>query len=260
MKCRACVPTALISAVLVAAPVVRAATIVGEATDGTVNGQNDFVGDGGGVVSATTDNESNRLRVGGGGTATNNQNIAGVFVFDLPPLGPGETFATASFGVHLVVKDGTAIPSADVYALGLRSTNTLDAGDFYVGAFAGDATDATALTQAFLTQNSTAPGFHTTSGVAGANSMTLVSFLNAAYAGDPTASDKFLFIRLNPDSNPSGTSNRFRLASAESATASERPRLDYTTVPEPGFLSIAAAGFLVLRRRTRQVGIASATR
>ena len=176
-------------------------------------------------------------------------------VLDLPTLVSGETFDTASLRINLAAKEGTVTSfQADLYAIGARSANTvLSPGDFYIGAFGGDPTSATPLHDNLLA-NGTANGLVTTSGGVGTGASTLVSYLNNLYATDPTAGDKFLFLRINPDADPpSGASNRYRVTPANDATVANHPTLIYTTVPEPATAGVLmAAGLLAASRRRRR--------
>jgi hypothetical protein len=81
----------------------------------------------------------------------------------------------------------------------------------------------------------------------------LVNYLNQLIAqGVPAGSH--LIVALNPDATPDDTqTNRLIFASANNATAADRPALQLEVVPEPstlGVLGIAVAGLLARRRRS----------
>lgn len=242
-----------LTGVLLYAGATRAATIYGELSDATVNILTSS-GDGGGTVGGVSDGDSNPFRIGGGGASPNFQKINAVFVFDLPALATGETFNTATFTLNLTAKEGTVTNfNVDLYALELRSSNTVLGNDVFVGAFNTDATNATALTDNFLV-SSTALGQVTTAGGVGSGATTLADFLNAQYALDANAADKFLFIRANQDANSNDGNNRFRVNSADTTGTANDPRIDFTTVvPEPsGAWLVALAAWSLGRRRSRR--------
>lgn len=241
-----------LAGVVLYAGAARTATVYGELSDATV-----YIftssGDGGGTVGGVSDGDSNPFRVGGGGASPNFQKINAIFVFDLPALAPGEVFDSASFTLNLTAKEGTVTNfNVDLYALELRSSNTVLGDDVFVGAFNTDATNATGLTDNFLV-STTALGQVTTAGGVGSGATTLADFLNAQYALDSSAADKFLFIRASQDANSNNGNHRFRVNSADTTGTANDPRIDFTTVvPEPAGAWLVALGALSLGRRSRR--------
>lgn len=232
----------------------HAATVIGETSDSELGGT-DALGDGGGTFSGTITSNTNNgdIRVGSGGTTANPGNFGAVLVFNLPPILAGETFDTASLRINLAAKNGTLTGiNADLYAIGARSASTVQApGDYYLGAFGEDPTSATPLHDDLLTPT-TADGPITTSGGIGSGAGTLASYLNNLYATDPAASDKFLFLRINPDADPSGTNNRYRVTPANDVNVANHPTLVYTTVPEPSTAGVLLFGGLLAASRRRR--------
>jgi hypothetical protein len=110
--------------------------------------------------------------------------------------------------------------------LGYRSSSTVLVGDFFVGAYGTDGTDATAIQADFGI--SWAPGESTSAaGVYSTNATgdtALVTYLNAQYTAGAQAGD-YVFLRFNPDTVQS-TNNYWTIASGDSATP---PVLTITT-------------------------------
>jgi len=253
-KWQACILSGAVMTAL-AGGYTNAASITGLTSDSELGGH-DALGDGGSTFTGTITSNTNNMdfRIGSGGTSTSPGNFNAVMVFDLPSLSAGETFDTASLQINLSAKNGTLTGiNADLYAIGARTTSTVAApGDYYLGVFGADPTSATPLHDDLLVP-ATPLGTVATSGGIGTGASTLTSYLNSLYASDPAAGDKFLFLRLNPDTDPSGTNNRYRVTPANDVNSAIHPTLIYTTVPEPGTTGmLAAVGVLgALRRRRR---------
>lgn len=217
------------------------------------------------------DDGSDRLVGGSSGQASagNVSSRSVVFVFQLPTLGAGESFTSADLNfTRLASATGDQAPfsfNADLYGLGRRASSAVSTADGFAGGF--DATDATLIQNNILGASAvTTPATtFTEAGIstedsAGANSNTsLIAYLNTQYAGG-TGAGQFVFLRVNPDvSNVSNDGSRWRLATADDATATRKPTLNYTAevvgVPEPATLGIfAMAWLLAAGRRTRRRG------
>lgn len=218
-------------------------------TDSTTIAAGSFK-DGGTSVGAQPD----AVRIGSGGTG-GVENLVGLFAFALPTLAPGEIFTGASYTFNLSAKDGNVSGfNADVYVLTApRATPALSAADFYIGPYGNDPTDATGLQDNFLV-NATATGTVNSSGAA---NTAFVNYLNTLYAGNTNpagGAGQYLFLRINPDSDPSNSgNNRYRIP--KQANASTDPFITLTTeaVPEPSAVIALAAGLFfmgtLLRRR-----------
>lgn len=183
------------------------------------------------------DNEGNAVQ----------QNIAGVFVFELPDLGMQENpFTTATF--NFTVKTVDIWPAvnygADLYGLGARASSTVLASDFYAGDGPDDAADAVKLQDSILTASSSAGS---------KASVDIASFLNTQYAGGANIG-KFVFLRINRDGSTdlAAESNGYLVYTEEWTTESQRPVISYTAaIPEPasaGLLGMSGTIILLIRR------------
>jgi hypothetical protein len=185
-----------------------------------------------------------------------------VYVFQLPTLAAGESFADATFSFTLLqngatqvsganfASSGTPAFSLDLYGLGRRASAAVAAGDVYFGA-TPDATDATLLLQSFITST-------TSVGTVNFSAPTLATYLNEQYASGAGAGG-YVFLRLNPNgaAGSGNTEPGYRVSMAENTGTTSyskiAPVIDYAVVPEPGtaFMAImGGAGLLLLRRRS----------
>ncbi|CAN5563575.1 hypothetical protein BH10PLA1_BH10PLA1_18630 [soil metagenome] len=172
----------------------------------------------GGVLGSATATTIRLGYVGG-----KNPSADGVIPFLLPAVPVGYKVASADFSFQLASTPRTAAGSIDVYALGARTTGAVLGTDFYLGAYSGDATDATAIQSAILIAN-TAKGRISTNATADA---ALGGFLTSQYAAG--AAGKYVFIRLN-DKVAEAKGQVWSINSAN-ATASLRPTLTITFTP-----------------------------
>ena len=177
------------------------------------------------LVEAGEDNATIRAGHFVNPDGSNPANVAGVFVFQLPDVGTvADPFATAGFEFNYIGSDTAAATptyNIDLYGLGRRSAPVLIADlDFFVGPPGGGAF-AVLLRNDLLTPAST-PGLQ---------SVNIVNFLNAQYAGGAGAG-QFVFLRFSPDFNPNAplrpVRDAFLMTSANSADTSARPRIEFS--------------------------------
>lgn len=167
---------------------------------------------------------------------------AAVFPFQLPSLGVGEQFISASFQFNMTGETVAAGVNADLYSLPARDTSdvlpgdvmTMNRGDFYMGGLLGapadDAAAGVAKLQNNILVNGAAAGLKTTDAAGSSN---LVAYLNAQYAGGAGAG-KWVFLRLNVDAVPGV--QRYTVTMSEGGTEGPpdtRPRIHYTLSGEP---------------------------
>ncbi|NJL70294.1 MAG: PEP-CTERM sorting domain-containing protein [Candidatus Competibacteraceae bacterium] len=194
-------------------------------------------------ISSTT-SETSQAGFGGSPTAFN----SAVLVFQLPTLGVGETFASAQLNFS-AFKNSTPAFDADLYGLDRRASATVLGTDFFAGAN-DTRTFATLLQSSILTPSlGTSMTFLSTNTTGNTN---LTTFLNTQYAGGAGAG-QYVFLRFNIDTAiHENTINRYEVATADNATASLRPSIDYISIPEPStfvLLSVAFGTVLLLRKR-----------
>jgi autotransporter-associated beta strand protein len=166
---------------------------------------------------------------------------AAVFPFQLPNLGlVANPFQNAEFSFRLNAKDSVSTFNADLYGLPVRTSSTVvpatasatNAGDFFMGGFAGGPADdptpgVTKIQNNILIPNSNL-GLITTNP---SGSAQLAAYLNAAYdSGNGVG--KWVFLRLSTDALPSGA-HRYNVSTTENTTSANRPRIRYNFEPEP---------------------------
>lgn len=191
------------------------------------------------VISSTSDAEATS---GGGVGALGNQSIlagayyaAGpgvtpVFAFLLPTLGPGETFSSASISLELLSISGTPTFNGDI--VGIRS----NAADTVLGA--DWAATGTMLHDDFYTSGSSAGA---------STSNDFAAWLNTQNDGE------YVFIKLDAEGTGGvGSFTGYNVKSANHASATNLPTLNYTVVPEPSSAALLGLGGLALLKRRRR--------
>lgn len=202
------------------------------------------------IIGSTADNEVTSTGVGSVGsalmTAISSYNYAfgsvertksPILVFQLPSLGAGVTFSSATLSFNLTAKSGSGV---NLNLLGINSTNASS----FVGSGLFNA-GATTL-QSSIATPSTAAGTVT--------SQNLSTWLNNRYGAGANAG-QYVFLRLDTSTSMSSLFDAsYTIASADSGIA---PYLTYTTtaVPEPGIYGLIGAGALgaaaLIRRRRK---------
>lgn len=179
------------------------------------------------------------IRVGDNGT--NVTEGALVIAFEIPalPAGASITSVTAQFYLDGLANASSIQGDADLYGLGKRSSASVQGSDYYLGAYDGDSTDATALQNALVTKNSPvgAVSLNTNAQTALKNYFT-TQYANGAGAG------QYLFLRINHQTEQL-TSRYWTFATSENATSSKRPTITvyYDVTPAaPSGLSAATTG------------------
>lgn len=208
------------------------------------------------VPSPTTFNTTGAtLDVGPVGTGTGRN--AGILVFALPTLQPGEFVGPdTSLSVTLTATTTFATSRADLWGVG-NFPSALTPVDYYSDSDTGAGNPNPTLTDAKLVDNlavaNQAVGeIDTPTGAGNA----LQAYLQAFYTANPTydasAGQRYAFLRLNLDTNVGNAINRrFAFASAEGA-AGTTPVLNLdVAVPEPTSLALVGVGALVALRRRR---------
>jgi MYXO-CTERM domain-containing protein len=193
-----------------------------------------------------------QVRVG----MTDGVNSSTIFAFQLPTLGVGEVFSTASLNVrpfYITQQDFFQTVSTsfnvDLVALNRISTSaTILASDFSASA---------SLIESDYVLSSAVSGSDVSNGAGGG--VALTAFLNSQYANGANAGS-FVFLRLQADTalaGPNDTNNRFEILSRGAGASAEWPRIDYTVtaIPEPSVFAalagLAALGLAAQRRRRR---------
>lgn len=196
------------------------------------------------VNGAAVNQADPTIRPGTGGNDVRGQ--AGIVFFALPFLPSSESIADATLALHFSGFDGTPEFNLDLFGLGVRSTATILASDYYAGPSSNGG--GTLLQDDFLTPNFTPGRFQ----------IDISDFLESLYDANGSPLDNFLAVRVNPDMPLPALSLPLRgyiLATADNATAELRPSLSIT-VAEPSSLALmgfAALSFhrIVARRRRR---------
>lgn len=213
----------------------NAATIVvsGDAGDGLV--------DVNGVAGSLTD-ASIRPGTGGGSPTSVVRGQAAVFFFQLPTLSP-TTIVNANVQLAFLGFEGSAEFNLDLFGLGVRSSTTILASDYYAGTSASGS--GTLIEIAFLTPSATAGLFDLPS----ATRNSFGSYLQSLYNPSGIPLDEFLVLRANPDiplPEPSNPVRGYLLATADNPNPSLVPELSINIVPEPPSLLLAAFALLAI--------------
>jgi hypothetical protein len=206
------------------------------------------------AVDASSVNSAAAASLASGNPGSTNTSNA-VFVFQLPSLGAvTDPFLTASLNVTL---EGTNSIDGfnggnhyDLYALGRRPSGSPVVSDFFLGA--SDSTDATLIQDDFITSANTARFSSDIGKTVSAGS--LLSYLNTQYAGGAGAGE-YVFLRVNPDFTPGGTFDRITFYSADAATSTFHPSIEYTAAPVPeatSSLLLTLAVLVPASRRSRR--------
>ena len=182
--------------------------------------------------------------------------ILSVTPFQLPTLGAGQTFSTATFRTQLFGRtDGTSA-TVDFGNVDLFGITGVRAAPAVVGSDANAA--ATLIMDNYVTPDSpvrtdatTGPFIFTDAG----GDAALTSFLNDAYAGGANAG-QYVFFRAQYDGiiGPGTGNTSYTLLTRDTGNVEEGPRIiyDVTGVPEPAALGLLAAGGLLLGARRRR--------
>jgi hypothetical protein len=182
------------------------------------------------------------VRVGDNGTNANEQ--AWVIPFQVPtiPTGQGVTSASLSVWLQSIGNATSVVGGVDVYGLGWRTSPTILASDYFEGAYNTDGTDATAVQNNIMLNNTPVGTISTNS----TGNTALTNYIKAQIAaGAPAGS--YIFLRFNAQSNQS-TSRFWVMSSSDNATTTQRPALTITynpliTAPSaPSNLKVAVTG------------------
>ena len=227
--------TALLLSLSLLEPFAGATVITGNTAD------NELQAAGGGTPGA--DPTATAIRIGASAGAGRDA----IFIFQLPDLGlVSNPFATANLSLTFINKTNSTAYNVDLWGLdgSTSSTTTIPVNSF----FNGSSSDPNyfLIQDDFLvtvTNNTT----YTTSGP------NLAAFLNGEYAGGANIG-KYVFIRANPDTTPTGT-NGYNLATADSTTTAFQPVINYTAIPEPGSTLLLALGFSAVWVTRRRKGL-----
>ncbi len=176
---------------------------------------------------------------------------ATVLVFQLPTLAAGEYFASATLNIS-ANKNETPAFNGDLYGLDRRASATVVGTDFFAGSNDTRAF-ATKLQDSILTPSLSTTMTALTTDATG--SLNLLDYLNAQYDGG-TGAGEFVFLRLNIDTaTHENTTNRYEVGTADNATPSLRPFIEFTVIPEPASLALMGlGGLLMLSRGTSRGG------
>jgi len=128
-----------------------------------------------------------------------------IVVFKLPELQEGEAFSDASLGFYLEGVDGSPSFNADLYALGVSSSPDVVLNNFYAGS---NDPNATLIKDDLLVPSSG-------SGQIIVSDQALTDYLNSVYDYS-SASDQYVFFRLNPDVSGLDDYSGYRVYSADS--------------------------------------------
>jgi MYXO-CTERM domain-containing protein len=158
-----------------------------------------------------------------------------VFAFQLPDLGVGQSFGTASLTLNLTDTPGSFTFNGDVIGIRTAASSAVLGSDW--------ATTGTMLQDNFLTPT-TANGLHTTSN-------DFAGWMNTQYDGGANIG-KYVFIKLDAEGYTGGSFfSGFFVSSANNGNAALRPTLTYSAVPEPSSSTtlLGLAGLALLLRR-----------
>ena len=186
-------------------------SIVGDPGDGKVAAD--------GVVASLTSQE---VVVGTAGNAV--QGSAIVYLFELPTLTSGQTFARAQLDFEYLEFSDSAIPefNVDIFGINARPQAVLESGDYYDG-------DATLSSDTLIQDAVITPV--TVLGNLAVSNRDLFNFLKSLYGEDGTPASNFAAFRLNPDIHLPANSTPYRrywVATADHDNASFHPRLSLT--------------------------------
>lgn len=230
---------------------VEGAVILGNAGDATYSVHRgrgaDYDGGTQGTVQVNGITTDAVLQVGQVGTNLTAAIGTAIIPFVLPTLNPGETFSSVSFSIGQT--SASNAQQYDLYGLGRRDSVAVSPTDYYRGATGRDLTDATLIQASFISTTDVFAINGITSTNAAGNTA-LADYLNLQYASGAGIGGT-VFLRLNVTDTYSFGDTRLNPAAVENATASLRPMIHYTAVPEPtspGFLMLAAAGALIPRK------------
>ena len=242
---KAILTTVAVGALAILSGEVRAALITGDVADANTQ---DWDLDG---VAETAPKDftsvSNEVGYRAAGPGPGGQVRAFVVPFLLPTIASGDKVSTATLTLRHSSTTGPPTFNVDLYGLDrFNASPTLTLADHYVGLLDGS---NTLLDDNFRIPTDAAGSFVSFSGAS------LVGWLNDQYTGG--AGGSYVFARLSPDSATllDGVNQRYRFNTANHGTASYRPTLDITVVPEPSMLVLwlsGLVGFMVFARYRRK--------
>lgn len=177
-----------------------------------------------------------RPGTGGGSQTTVVRGQATIYFFALPLLSPN-TISNASIRLSFAGLEASPDFDLDLFGLGVRSSPTILAGDYYAGNAAGGS--GTLLEAGMLTPSS-APG---------TLFVGLSAYLPTLYDQSGIPLDSYLVLRANPSivlPSPNPPIRGYYLATGDNLNPSLVPELTIDTIPEPSTLTLAAFGIGVL--------------
>ncbi len=201
------------------------------------------------------------IRIGRAAAATTISYTA-VLVFQLPALPANEEVTSADLAVTVTAgNDWRSLygKGVDLYALRVNTASTVVAGDYFLGSYGTDLTEATPIQQNFLYQpNNYNGGMDPTQlgtrSTDAAGDASLGAWLQSIYDADPSAAGKYVFLRLNSHGDITTDGRYWEIGSMNNTTVANRPTLMLTTaaIPEPATGLVAAGALLLAARRRRR--------